>query len=262
MKTALYYFSGTGNSLAAANILKNEIKGSDVLSISKLNKQKYDTANYEAIGFIFPVYLHTPPKQVKRFIKNMEITGNPYIFTVITINGEAGRCGAIIESLMKKKKQTLNYSAILEMPGNSIFLDGYTNPKKERDLRIKNSKPVLKAIADDIKKRKNKLFADSDSIRDTLKTKLMFWGLRNIIQPDKKFHTTEECVKCGTCKKVCPAKNIIIEEKVSWKNSCEYCLACIHWCPKKAIQIDKGTKSRLRYHHPEVSAADFIKAKT
>jgi hypothetical protein len=42
-----------------------------------------------------------------------------------------------------------------------------------------------------------------------------------------------------------------------WRHHCEYCLACFHWCPREAIE-SSVLKSELKYHHPEVRAADMF----
>jgi MinD superfamily P-loop ATPase len=34
---------------------------------------------------------------------------------------------------------------------------------------------------------------------------------------------------------------------------CEWCMACIQWCPKAAINYKKKTRGRKRYHHPDIT---------
>jgi len=56
MKNAIYYFSGTGNSLAIAKKLNDMmIEKNDIISIPNIMKQKIIT-EADSIGFIFPVY--------------------------------------------------------------------------------------------------------------------------------------------------------------------------------------------------------------
>lgn len=38
-------------------------------------------------------------------------------------------------------------------------------------------------------------------------------------------------------------------------------MACINYCPARAIQFGKHTAKRGRYHHPEVSAPDLAAQK-
>jgi MinD superfamily P-loop ATPase containing an inserted ferredoxin domain len=69
----------------------------------------------------------------------------------------------------------------------------------------------------------------------------------------------EKCNKCGTCAKVCPAKNIAVTDKVSFSDHCEACLACAHLCPQNAIHL-KNEKSDKRWRNPEVSISEIITA--
>ena len=78
---------------------------------------------------------------------------------------------------------------------------------------------------------------------------------------DKSFFADEKCTSCGICEKLCPAGNIVITEgKAVWQHRCEQCFACLQWCPAEAIQYGKNTKSKKRYHHPEISLKDIIAA--
>ena len=66
--------------------------------------------------------------------------------------------------------------------------------------------------------------------------------------PEKKKNTTEKfrgmpvvenCIKCGTCIRVCPTGAIKIEEncfKIDLKK-CIFCGNCAFYCPKQAIKM-------------------------
>ena len=55
----------------------------------------------------------------------------------------------------------------------------------------------------------------------------------------KRFWANNDCIKCLKCEKICPSKNIKVNEKVSFGSNCYLCLRCLHQCPKEAIQIGK-----------------------
>ncbi|MCL2433823.1 MAG: EFR1 family ferrodoxin [Clostridia bacterium] len=60
------------------------------------------------------------------------------------------------------------------------------------------------------------------------------------------------------CTGVCPARNIDMQDsKPKFRHECEHCLACIHWCPNRAINYKKATQKRRRYHHPDVNANEI-----
>jgi Fe-S-cluster-containing hydrogenase component 2 len=52
----------------------------------------------------------------------------------------------------------------------------------------------------------------------------------------------------------------ITDGKTGLEHTCEMCLACLHWCPVEAIQLNvlRGTKGRGRYRHPELKLQDMI----
>ena len=73
------------------------------------------------------------------------------------------------------------------------------------------------------------------------------------------FRVNGNCTGCGTCCRVCPDKNIKINEgKPTWGNMCEQCMACIQWCPCKSIEYSNKTEKRTRYRHPDVNITDII----
>jgi hypothetical protein len=38
----------------------------------------------------------------------------------------------------------------------------------------------------------------------------------------------------------------------------ELCMAFLQWCPKEAIQFEKDSIGRKRYHHPDVKISDVL----
>ncbi|GFP76431.1 EFR1 family ferrodoxin [Clostridium fungisolvens] len=82
-------------------------------------------------------------------------------------------------------------------------------------------------------------------------------GKINTVSSD--FNVNDNCISCGICQKVCPAKNITLENKTPvFHNQCESCLACIQHCPRQAINYKDKTQNRRRYTHPEVGAKKLM----
>jgi len=74
---------------------------------------------------------------------------------------------------------------------------------------------------------------------------------------DRSYHTDKNCIGCGKCSNICPVQNIkMVDDKPIWQHKCENCLACIKWCPQKAIYGYGGLPKG--YHHPEVKISDMF----
>lgn len=53
----------------------------------------------------------------------------------------------------------------------------------------------------------------------------------------------------------------IKDHKVEFLHKCEQCMACIQYCPNKALNYKNVTQKRKRYHHPEITAKELSKNK-
>ncbi len=58
---------------------------------------------------------------------------------------------------------------------------------------------------------------------------------------------TKECIGCGVCYNICPAKAIVIKNKIAIidKKSCIRCFCCQEFCPKGAMKVHRTAIARL-----------------
>ncbi|MNN28092.1 ferredoxin [compost metagenome] len=93
------------------------------------------------------------------------------------------------------------------------------------------------------------------------------WLLTGIINPlfnknaidTSKFQVDHHCTGCGTCEKICNLNNITVDDKPQWGQRCSQCLACVHYCPMKAIQYGKVTEKKGRYTNPNISIHEMFR---
>ena len=252
--TILFSFSGTGNSLNVALKIQDNIENCKILPISKVVTEKHFEFEATKIGFVFPVYFLDIPHIVREFLEEIKILGNPYIFAIATCGGEVGNAFKNINKILAKQNRKLNSEFKMIFPSNSIVLMNKSETPEEISQRIKNSEGRIEEISSIITHNKNAGFTTTKaSIFNRFVSWMGKFFLFRMLN-DRTFKVDEDiCTKCGTCVSVCPMNNIeIIDGKVTWKHNCECCVACLHWCPQRAIE-NIGTHDAPRYHHPHIT---------
>ncbi|UYP44516.1 hypothetical protein NEF87_000801 [Candidatus Lokiarchaeum ossiferum] len=253
-ETLLFVFSGTGNSLYVAQKVQSHLTHSRIISLSKaLSEQKLEWSAPQ-IGFIFPVYFRDIPHVVEKFLKNISIKDNPYLFAIATNGGEGGHPFKLMNKILHKQEKKLNAGFLLAMPQNSIVGVDKLHKHEEIIQILDSSEMVISDIIECILQNQEN---QKDFVKPTLSNRMMAWGGKFSmfrVLNDRKFRVDEEkCIGCGICQRVCPMENIeLIDKKPKWNHNCECCTACIHWCPRQAV-VNVGTEGKPRYHHPEIS---------
>lgn len=246
-KNIIYYFTGTGNSLKVAKDIATSIGDCDVVSMGVSTKHDFNKT-YENIGFVFPVYGMGIPFQVKSFIKNMDLnkSKNAYYFSIATCGGSAGSSIGQINKLLLKKGVKLNYGMSLLMASNYVVL--YKMQDNSEQINEESNKKLL-SITYEIKNKTNKLEISNNFLFSLTNSLLN----KSFKQKDKGFNVSDACINCGICMKVCPMKNINMDnKKPKFNHNCSQCMACIQWCPKQAINYKDITQDRGRYHNPDI----------
>lgn len=259
MKTIIYYFSGTGNSLAVAKQICEKLNDCELTPIAGLaGTAGTIVPAADRVGIACPVYFAGLPAMVARFAGKLDLANAGYTFAVVTYGG-SGAAPALrqLDRLLRAGSgRGLDAGFSVKMPGNYVLL--YAPPEGEkRDAILAAADGQVATIARQIDAglALPLPFAPFSGFVHAL---LYPRFLRTVHDADRQFSATDACTACGTCVDVCPAGNIeLIDKKPSWKHRCELCCACIHLCPVQAIQAGKKTVKRGRYRHPDVKVADM-----
>lgn len=250
MNAAIYYFSATGNSLHTAKIIGDKLKA----ELIPMPGHKGDACHSEVIGFVFPTYFWGLPRTVTEFIQELKVEAkNPYIFAVTTYGALHGGVLGHAEELLNRRNLKLSYGKVIQAVAN--FIEEYNPRISSAEANLKKADLEAVRAADDILAG-----VQRSGFGITVWDKL-FYGLYTHIKLNKDggFHADEKCIGCGICEKVCPNKNIVLKNGYpEFRHRCEHCVACIHWCPREAIQWKKSTQKRNRYHHPEVGVKEIM----
>jgi len=284
MSLDVYYFSGTGNSLAVAREIAQKTKGNLINIASVVDKESVKT-DADVIGIVFPVhYLFNGgvPSIVERFVRKLQNMDKKYIFAVCTYGSRAGDTVKKLDKIIKSCDGKLAAGFTVKMPYNYTYWFGklLEVPIEEQQKDFRNCKKKLESVYEYVNAKKEGKFETDDKI---IVLSVDYFGLSKLgkslyqkkasfvkrndlpfreILPlmDRSFHYDEKCSGCGICSRVCPVSNIeMVDNKPSWQHHCEQCFACLQWCPKEAIQYGGKTSNGKRYHHPDVAISDMMR---
>ncbi|GKX67585.1 EFR1 family ferrodoxin [Inconstantimicrobium mannanitabidum] len=261
MSTSIFYFSGTGNSFMVAKKLANNFENADIVPISETVLNEKIHTESDCIGIVFPIYIYGIPSIISKFISKLdESFKDKYIFAVATYKSQPG--GALLLLKRKLKEVEINISAGFNicMPGNNIIY------YKAEPISIQNKKFLLvekkiDEIIEIINNRSINIIERGGFFQRFLGTKIIH-GLatKSFYKLDKNYWVNDNCSGCGLCEKICPVKNININNgKPTWNHRCEQCVACLNLCPKQAIQYNKSTINKLRYKNPYIETNELFK---
>jgi len=250
-KTSLiYWFSGTGNSLYAAKKLSAALGDIPLVQITDELPATAIGGEGIKIGFIFPSYYGNLPRAVRAFVEKLEIKQNTYIFTIVTMGAVGQGSVGAMDKALKEKGLRLNYGRGILMPANYVVM---YNPADSG----KSGKAIDKAD-----KRLEEFAAAVTGRIQSVKTfpvtaKNLYKNIENL---DSEFTALTDCRGCGLCERICPVRNIKLEKgKPKWLRRCERCMACISWCPAKAIEYGNRTQTRRRYRNPRITADELMR---
>jgi ferredoxin len=262
MRTEIYYFSGTGNSLAVAQSVARELGETDLIPIPKAMRNNLDTTA-PRLGLVFPVYVWGLPRIVVDFARELKPHNVQYVFAVTTCGGTPGATLLQLQRLLRKNGTSLDAGFVVREVNNTPFTSDDPLIRFVRDLNRKPLPPFaaerLPAIVSTIRDRQKHAPETSSTVTNLIGGLLWTAAIQTLKQSSRDYWVDEKCNLCGLCERICPRENIkIAGGKVSWQRDCEQCLACLQWCPQEAIQYKDQTQARARGHHPDVKIRDMI----
>ncbi len=246
----ILFFSASGNTRYIASLLAEALDDECLDLNERIRTHDYSPVCSEKPFVICtPVYVCEMPRFLHEYIKRLPFRGNRNVYYIFTSGGYAGIAGTLARSMTRKKDMIYKGHAEIKMPTNHIVSDAY--PPTEPDECRKRIAEAEKRIPD---------IAETIMSGGKLRARYVFLFEKLIIlpfnpiwvrykQPSKDFYTTDKCVGCGKCSRLCPVNNIVMENKRPvWQAPCAHCMACILNCPFEAIEYGNITQKKDKYN--------------
>ena len=243
----IFYFTGTGNSLAAARALAAE--GEQVINITEAQEKgayTYEVQRGENVGFVYPEYCGSVCRPMVDFIQRVTLKNAKYVYGVITCGGGKAQSAGYLAHLLAERDIRLAVWFPVFMPDNCLIFLPTPDSEKAAEI-LRTSEQQLLKIKTDIARHAVRN-AGSWRMGKALQRVVRLMG------STKPFFVTDKCIGCGKCAKNCPDKAIQMHgNRPVWvKKNCAKCTACINRCPVQAIEHGRGTAKRNRYVHPDL----------
>ena len=266
MSNIIFFYSGTGNCLAVARSVAEKLGDTKIVSVLNLRENKLIPQHYEKVGFVFPTSYSHAPKLVLDSVQGLKLSSKQIFFLIATAGG------ACVYALhdMKKQLEPVTTNSIQEffipLPGNHIV--GFSAyPQFFQNRLFKKAKKSIEKIVSQIQQEiptKTRWTPPNPEAFLTFQANMnrRFMHVKDIHSSASEYYTTDACDRCGICEKICPIGNITVtSESIAFGDNCQQCMACIQWCPMRAILHPNVTLKRKRYHHPDITIDDMLQTK-
>lgn len=235
--TAVFYFSGTGNTEVITQELaegfKNKKIKADLFPVENFEPLKFQAKKYDLVGFGYPVYGFSTPGILMAFVKKLRLLPDQKVFIFSTCAGPVYLntiAATRLKNLLKKKKAEVVYERQFYMPPNMLIPTPEDFSKQLYNTAVKKIKKMVQEL----------LTGNIRLVRPGLLGRLinLTTGMMDFfcIFTARDYHVRPACNFCGVCIKLCPVKNIYIKNrkiKFGWR--CQSCFRCVYRCPRKAI---------------------------
>ena len=243
----ILYFTGTGNSKFVADYLAEKLDD-EVVSLNKIIKK----AEYPVLEsdkpyvIVAPIYAWRLPAVVEDALKNIQFNGCKSAYCIVTMGENSGNADKYIKKIISDKGMSFTGYIGVVMQNNYLFMEKMPKPRdavKKLNKVVSELDKIVAAIKEEkvLKKQDKTLFA-------AMMSGPVNTGFNKFMVKNQELKADNDCISCGKCAELCPVNNICMQGgKPTFKMNCCGCLACLHHCPKQAINVINQTQDKGRY---------------
>jgi ferredoxin len=250
-KLCVFYFTGTGNALAATNWIAQVFKQNNIqVELKKISPSlrinKSDFTKKTLIGFCYPTHgfnappvvidfcLHFPKLKNQVFLLNTRAGMKLWKLFMPGLSGLAQLLPALILKL--KGMHLVGYQP-MDLPSNWISIHPGIRKKVIDSIFQRcerKTKKFANKIINGVKVYQAWISLPMDLLISPISVAYYFFGRFAL---SKTFVANAKCNSCRLCEKECPVNAIkMIGGFPFWTSKCESCMHCMNSCPKRAIQ--------------------------
>lgn len=200
---------------------------------------------------IVPTYAWRIPRVVSDWLIKTEFASAERIWFVMDCGSEIGDAAKYNRRLAEQKNLQYMGTAQIVMPENYIAL--FATPEAEEAGEIvQKAQPDVEAAIASVQAGR-KFPAPRNNMGYRIMSGIINPFFYRLIVKADPFRVSDACVGCGQCASKCPLNNIELRSgKPVWGKQCTHYMACISYCPAKAIEYGKRSVGKPRYRFEEL----------
>jgi len=250
---AFYYFSGTGNTKALAEVAGETLAQRGVAVTLRDIATQREHCPADLIGVFFPVYCFGAPRIVVNFVRSLLPGEGRAAIVIANAAGTAGPAQAAVARALSQKGYLVKLADWVLMPNNYIVFSEADADSKAAEIVAAGSAKVAGLLAS-LSDAPFTLPHYSRFGPLALAHRMFLMGLRYMV---RYYRVNDACTGCGACVTMCPTQCIALDSdaRPRWKAGCEHCMRCVNFCPEEAIEFGRSTKGKKRYTYWQVKGS-------
>lgn len=246
------YFTGTGNSRHIAERIAHALNDT-LISLNDRIKSGDITplAVNGRLVLVMPTYAWRIPRIVRDHLLRTELRGARETWFVMDCGSEIGNAAKYNCALCRKKSLVYMGTAQIVMPENFIAMFNAPTVEEARRIVAKAEPFIDRAIA--AIRAGHMFLPPRKKLYDRIASSAVNPVFYSLFVKANPFTVSDVCIGCGKCEKLCPLNNITLQNaRPVWGSNCTQCMACICYCPTRAIEYGKKSAGKPRYHFEEL----------